>query len=222
MDSCACRGAALRRGGSSGEYTVGNTIASEVAFFANAPFRWGDDGEVLGFDLSDNLVEVLRGRVNEVRGEGELHEGVGFGFLGGPIEEEALGAFAVAFFKDVGVGAELALVGMKEGGRAFRFRGGLEVQEFEAAVAAHEEVHLAGEDVVVFFDGDIHLGFNDALHFGLVLVEVVHDLAEGGGLGGLADGTDVGEAEELEGFLEQLADAGFVEGVESCLSRTMR
>jgi len=94
VDSCACRGAALRRGGSSGEYAVGNTIASEVAFFANVLFRWGNDGEVLGFDLSDDLVEVLRGRVNEARGEGELHEGVGFGFLGGPIEEEALGAFS--------------------------------------------------------------------------------------------------------------------------------
>jgi hypothetical protein len=67
LDSCACRGAALCRGGSSGEYAVGNTIASEVAFFANVLFRWCDDGEVLGNDLSDDLVEVLRGRVNEAK-----------------------------------------------------------------------------------------------------------------------------------------------------------
>jgi hypothetical protein len=67
---------------------------------------------------------------------------------------------------------------------------------------------------MVFFDGYIDFRLNNALHLGLVLVEVIHDLAEGGVLGGSADGANVGETEKLERFFEELANAILVEDVD--------
>ena len=69
-------------------------------------------------DLADHLVEVPPRLLDHLRPVRELHERVLLVRLRRPVEEEPLGALAVAPFQDVGVGAELPLVGADQLGES--------------------------------------------------------------------------------------------------------
>src|SRR5437016_3299069 len=113
-------------------------------------------------------------------------------------------------FKDVRVGTELTLIGGDQLGAADGPWRGFEVEQFQLAIAAEQQVHLANEDVAVLLQRYVHLGLDDPAHFGLVLMKIIQHLRKGGFLGRIADGTHVGKAQEAKGPLEQDADTRFV------------
>jgi len=174
------------------------------------------DGKVFVLDAVDDVVEGGDGAVDGlgVGGEGDI--GVA-AVLAGVVEVGAADGEAVEAGDDVGVDFELAAValeffavlGVVDVGLFF----GFEVDDFDGVVAAGDEVDGAGEDVVVFDEGDVDFGVADVGPVAAVAAVVAEDLVEGdlADVGGEVDALALGEVDVVG--VEPGGDLGLGEGV---------
>jgi hypothetical protein len=126
---------------------------------------------------------------------------------------------SVAALQNVGVGAELALVGFEEGEAVGGARRRLEVEDFKLAVSAHEQVYFASQDIPILLQGYVHFSLDDAPHLVLILTEVVHHLLKRCLPGRVADRSDVAQAKELKTAVEECANTRLVQRVELAVQR---
>ena len=73
--------------------------------------------------------------------------------------------------KNVSVGAKLLLVHVQQLWRIDGAGRRFEVEQFQASVAAHQQVDLAGQNVSVLFDAHIDFGLDDPPQFLFVVPE---------------------------------------------------
>ena len=117
-------------------------------------------------------------------------------------------------FKYVRVGTELPLIGSDQQRAVLWSRRGLKIQQLESAITSKQEVHLASEYVAILLQRHVHFRLDYPAHLVLILPEVVHHLPECGFFRRVANGPNIGDAQEAEGAVEQLTNARRVQRVE--------
>ncbi len=144
----------------------------------------GGDGEVFGLDARDDGVEGAHRLLDGARVFVPVEVGQAGGLAG--VVEARLGHWnAEALFDQVRVDVELAAVAVEA--RAVVGVGvvglgavGFEVHQADCAVFVHDEVYFAGEDVVVFDEGNVHFGVADVVPIVLVTLVVAQDVGQRG------------------------------------------
>ena len=121
-----------------GDYSIGLAKAAQVALFADR-FLWRlHHLKFLGLDARDHLVKVAASLADLLWTVRKRHERLVLLFFRSPVKQQPVNPFAVTPLQDVGVGAELALVGVKQFGAIGRARRGLEIQQLQLAVATQQ------------------------------------------------------------------------------------
>ena len=104
----------------------------------------------------------------------------------------------VAPFQNMRIGAELALV---RGGDEFgaglslgRKRDVLKSSSSSLPSPSEEKIYLAGQNITIFLERDIHLSLDHPSHLRLILAEVIHHLCKCSLAGAVADRANVTQA----------------------------